>query len=58
MAGLMVSKNVILPKLDNIKDPETKRVMQGLYKTIQGMNTTYYNDLIYLEERVYDLEHP
>jgi len=54
----MVSKNVILPKLDNIKDPETKRVMQGLYKTIQGMNTTYYNDLIYLEGRVYALEHP
>ena len=58
MAGLMVSKNVILPKLDNIKDPETKRVMQELFKAIQNMNTSYYNDLIYLEGRVYALEHP
>lgn len=54
--GLQVSKNVILPRIDNIKDPETKRVIQELLRVIQRMNTTYYNDLASIEGRVTTLE--
>jgi len=56
MAGLKVSKNVILPRLDKFKDPEVKRVLQQLEKAIQDMNTTYYNDLVHLEDRIAKLE--
>ena len=56
MAGLKVSKNIILPKLDKIRDPETKRVLQQYSKVIQEMNDTYYNDLVHLEGRIAELE--
>ena len=56
MAGLKVSKNVILPKLDRIKDPEVKRVLQQLEKVIQEMNSNNYSDLAHLEERIVALE--
>jgi len=56
MAGLKVSKNIILPRLDRIKDPEVKRVLQQLEKVVQDMNTTYYNDLVHIEGRVTALE--
>jgi len=48
--GLKVSKSVILPRIDKIQDPEAKRVIQELLRVIQDMNTTYHNDLVYLEE--------
>ena len=54
--GLKVSKNVILPRIDKIQDPETKRVFQQLLKVIQDLNATYYNDLVHLEGRVKELE--
>jgi len=54
--GLQVSKNIILPRADRIKDPEAKRVIQELLRVIQRMNTTYYNDLVHIEGRVTDLE--
>ena len=47
--GLKVSKNVILPRIDRIQDPEAKRVIQELLRVIQDLNATYYNDLAYLE---------
>ena len=46
--GLKVSKNIILPSIDRIRDPETRSVLQELIKAIQDMNSTYYNDLTYL----------
>jgi len=58
MAGIKVSKNVILPRLDRIKDTETKKVLEQLFKVIQDMNSNNYNDLTYLEDRIYTLEHP
>jgi len=56
MAGLKVSKNIILPKLDKIRDPETKRILQQYSKVIQEMNDTYYNDLVHLEGRIAKVE--
>ena len=56
--GLRVSKNVILPRPDYIKEVETKKVIQELLRVIQTMNNSYYNDITYLESRVYALEHP
>ena len=56
--ALQVSKNVILPRTDRIKDPEVKRVIQETLRVIQRMNTTYYSDLVGLEKRIYDLENP
>jgi hypothetical protein len=44
--GLRVSKNLILPR------PESKRFTEDLLKLIQEMNTTYHNDLTYLEGRL------
>jgi len=58
MAGLRVSKNVILPRTDKVKDPETKRVIDELLRKLQEMNQVYHNDITYLESRVYSLEHP
>jgi len=54
--GLQVSKNLILPRIDKIDDPETKKVIRELLKVIQSMNGTYYNDLVSVEERVVALE--
>jgi len=54
--GLKVSKNVILPRIDKIQDPETKRVIQQLLKIIQDTNSNNYSDLKYLEERITVLE--
>jgi hypothetical protein len=58
MAGIKVSKNVILPRLDRIKDTEMKKTLEQLFKVIQDMNSNNYNDLTYLEDRIYTLEHP
>jgi hypothetical protein len=58
MAGIKVSKNVILPKLDRVRDTEMKKVLEQLFKVIQDINSNNYNDLTYIEKRVYDLEHP
>lgn len=46
--GLKVSKNIVLPRIDRIRDPETRIVLQQLIKSIQDMNSVYYNDLTYL----------
>ena len=58
MAGLKVGKSLILPRTDNIKDPEAKRVIQGILKLLQGMNNVYYSDLINHEDRIDTLENP
>ena len=54
--GLQVGKNVILPRIDKLQYPETKRVIQELLRVIQDMNSTYHNDLLHLEERIAELE--
>jgi len=54
--GLQVGKTVILPRLDRIEDPETKRVFQQLLKAVRELNGIYYNDLTHLEKRIVDLE--
>ena len=50
--GLRTPKNLLLPKADNIKDPEVKRVFQQLLNSIQKMNQTTCGDLTGLEERL------
>ena len=56
MAGLQVGKNLILPRVDRIQDPEAKRVIQELLRVIQRMNDTYYSDIVWIEGRVTTLE--
>lgn len=56
LKNLKTSKNVILPRLDKIRDPEVKRVFQQLLKVIQKMNITTCGDLTGLEERITTLE--
>ena len=56
MAGLKVSKNLILPRLDKIRDPEVKRVLQELLRVLQNTNSVNYSDLAHLEERMGALE--
>ena len=54
--GLKTSNNLLLPRIDKIKYPETKRVIQQMLKAIQKMNITTYGDLTGHEERISDLE--
>lgn len=54
--GLRASKNIILPRIDRISDPESKRVIQELLRIIQELNSTNYSDLAYLEGRIKTLE--
>jgi hypothetical protein len=54
--GLQVSKNIIFPRVDTIRESETRKFMQDLLKVLQQMNTTYHNDLSHLEERIKALE--
>ena len=54
--GLKVGKILILPRIDKIKDPETKMVIEKLLRVIQETNANNYNDLVHLEGRVKDLE--
>lgn len=56
MAGLRVSKNIILPRVDKIQDPEIKRVIQQILKVIQETNANNYSDLVNHEERITTLE--
>lgn len=56
MSELKVNKNIILPSLDSIKDPNAKRIMQDICNAIQSLNQTAYNDFTLLDERVSDLE--
>ncbi|MCJ7790532.1 MAG: hypothetical protein MUP69_10245 [Candidatus Atribacteria bacterium] len=56
MSELKINKNIVLPKIDSIKDENTKRIMQDILNTIQGLNQTVYNDLTYLDEKIADLE--
>ena len=50
--GLKTPKNLLLPKVDNVKDPEVKRIFQQLINAIQKMNQTTCGDLTGLEERI------
>lgn len=54
--GLQTTKNILLPRLDRIKDEETKRVFQQLLKAIQKMNQITSGDLAGHEERITVLE--
>lgn len=54
--GLKTSNNILLPRVDEIKDEEVKRVLQQIQKAIQKMNITTYGDLTGLEERITELE--
>lgn len=58
MAEMRVSKSIILPRVDNVKDPETKRVIRELLKVIQKLNDDNYDDHNYFEGRIYALENP
>jgi len=50
--GLKISKTILLPRVDKIKDEEVKRVFQRLLDAIQKMNQTTYGDLVGHEERL------
>jgi len=50
--GLKTSKKLLLPKADNIRDPETKRVFQQMLNAIQRINKTTCGDLTGHEERL------
>jgi len=50
--GLKTPKNLLLPKVDNVKDPEVKRIFQQLINAIQKMNQTTSGDLTGHEERL------
>jgi len=54
--GLRTGKNLILPKIDRIEDPETKKVLEDILRVLQDMNYSDYNDHTYLDERLKDLE--
>ena len=54
--GLRVSKNLILPRVDRIQDPEVKKVIQELLKVIQETNANNCSDLANHEERITTLE--
>ena len=54
--GIRVSKNIVLPRADSIKDPEAKRVIQEILKVMQRMNDDYYNDIVHIEGRIAKLE--
>lgn len=54
--GLKTSNNILLPRLDKIKDMEVQRVFQQLVKALQKMNVTTFGDLSGLEERISELE--
>jgi hypothetical protein len=54
--GLRVGKILILPKVDKIKDPEAKRVIQQLFRVLQEINANNYSDLAGLDGRVTELE--
>ena len=56
MSELKINKNIILPSLNEIKDPNAKRIMQDICNAINSLNQTVYNDLTLLDERVGDLE--
>lgn len=56
MSELKINKSIVLPKIDAIKDPEAKRIMQDILNAIDSLNQTVYNDLTYMDERVSDLE--
>lgn len=54
--GLRVGKILILPRVNKIKDPETRRVIQRIIKVIQETNANNYSDLAELEGRIKELE--
>lgn len=54
--GLRVGKILVLPRVDRIKDPETKRVVEEALRVIQKTNADNYSDLVYLEARITALE--
>ena len=56
MGELKTSNKVLLPRVDKIRDPETKKVFQELIKVIQKMNQTTSGDLTGLDERITALE--
>lgn len=58
MAEMRVSKSIILPRVDNVRDPEAKRVIRELCKVIQKLNDDNYSDINNFEGRIYALEHP
>lgn len=52
MAKLKIGKNLILPRLDSIKDPEVKRVLQEILRVLQESNSINYSDLAGIDERL------
>jgi len=54
--ALKIQKDMLLPKADNIKDPETRRVIKEMLNIIKKMNQTNYGDLSGHEERITTLE--
>lgn len=54
--GLKTGNKILLPRVDKIKDEETKKVFQRLLKAIEKMNQTTLGDLTGHEERISTLE--
>lgn len=53
---MKVNKNLILPNIDSIKDPETKKTLQEILNLLQEMNNAYHSDLTGLEARIVTCE--
>ena len=55
---LRTPKTLILPYIENIEDPETKRVLEEYNKIFFELISAIYDDVSRLHTRVYDLENP
>jgi len=55
---LKTPKSLILPDLENIKDPEVKRIFEEYKKAIDEFVIAVYSDISRFHDRIYDLENP
>lgn len=55
---LKIPKQIILPTLEKIEDPESKKVLEEHNRVFNELVTAIYSDLSWLHQRIYDLEHP
>lgn len=55
---LKTPKTVILPRLENIEDEETKKMFEEYNRIISELVTAINADFEWLYGKIYDLEHP
>jgi len=55
---LKTPKNLILPDVEKIEDPEVKKVCEEYNKAFNELIIAVYSDFPWLHKRIYDLEHP